>query len=509
MNRYVLVTGATGLVGQYLLRDLLSQEIPVAVLVRSQGDLSARLRIEGVLAQWEKQQGRYLPRPVCLEGDLTVEGLGLEDEVRHWIARHCDRVLHNAASLTFDGADRGGEPWLSNLTGTEHVLELCRETGIRQLHYMSTAYVCGKRSGPVLESELDCGQPFRNDYEQSKFEAEQAVRSASFLDSLTVYRPAIIVGDSQTGYTSSYHALYLYLQLIHMLDRFLDSPRDENGYRHVSLRLNLTGQEWRNLVPVDWISAVTCYLFATKACHGETYHLTPPKPITVRTIEEACEAYFRFRGVTFEGPGRPREQERTDLEKLFYEQLTTYAAYWESEPMFDCTNTCRRAPHLPCPEIDTHVLHRLIDFAIEDRWGNRRKQPPRVPFDVAAALENRAAISPRSGGHNRRSREVGLDLWGPGGGQWHVRASRRALSQPMPGLVDGCDIVFRTNVDTFAAIVGGELAARQALRHAQVEVLTNGSAPAKPAALLELFATSPKKVDAPPARRKEASRQTA
>jgi thioester reductase-like protein len=99
---------------------------------------------------------------------------------------------------------------LSNLTGTRNLLQLCRETGVRQFDHVSTAYVCGKRPGPVFERELDCGQTFRNDYERSKCEAEKLVRAAAHLDRVTVYRPAIIVGDSRTGYTTAYHGPYAY-----------------------------------------------------------------------------------------------------------------------------------------------------------------------------------------------------------------------------------------------------------------------------------------------------------
>jgi thioester reductase-like protein len=100
---------------------------------------------------------------------------------------------------------------LSNLGGTEQALKLCRTVGLREFHYVSTAYVCGQREGPIREDELDCGQEFRNDYEECKFQAEQLVRSADFLDDVTVYRPAIITGDSRSGFTSTYHGLYSYL----------------------------------------------------------------------------------------------------------------------------------------------------------------------------------------------------------------------------------------------------------------------------------------------------------
>jgi nucleoside-diphosphate-sugar epimerase len=107
-----------------------------------------------------------------------------------WVAGHCHAVIHNAASLTFEPADRQSEPWLSNLEGTRQVLAVCRRAGIRQLHHVSTAYVAGLREGRILESELDEGQELGNDYERSKLEGEKLVRAAGRQSSWATRRPA-------------------------------------------------------------------------------------------------------------------------------------------------------------------------------------------------------------------------------------------------------------------------------------------------------------------------------
>jgi nucleoside-diphosphate-sugar epimerase len=382
MLNHLLLTGATGLVGQYLLRDLLQEGTPLAVLIRSQGKDSAQERLEQVIAHWEKELYRKLPRPVCLEGDITLPDLGLSRDARRWAAKHCTAVLHNAASLTFFGKDRSSDPWLSNLTGTSNMLSFCRETGVRELHYMSTAYVCGKRPGTIFESELEHDHGFRNDYEHCKFEAEKLVRSAPFLDSLTVYRPATIVGDSQTGYTATYHGLYSYFQFAWMLRQYANLQPD--GRWHVSLRINLTGDECRNLIPVDWVSAVTTHLLLNPEHHKQTYHLTPLEPVTARQIEEAMSEHFGYYGPAFVGPDGLAGP-LNEVEQKFYDYVERYAPYWSKEPVFDCTNTRTAAPHLPCPQIDSACLHRLMEFAIQDRWGKRRphhRERPRAPSPI-------------------------------------------------------------------------------------------------------------------------------
>jgi nucleoside-diphosphate-sugar epimerase len=370
MSKYLLLTGATGLVGQYLLRDLLLEGTAVAVLIRSQEHERAADRLEQVMSHWETGLYRKLPRPVCLEGDITRTDLGLSPEAQRWVGKHCASVLHNAASLTFSGKDTSRDPWLSNLTGTANILAFCRQSGVHQLHYMSTAYVCGQRPGTIFETELEHTEGFRNDYENSKFEAESLVRSAPFLESLTVYRPATIVGDSQTGYTTTYHGLYSYFQFAWMLRQYANLQED--GRWNIPLRLNVTGDESRNLIPVDWVSAVTTYLVLNSQCHGQTYHLTPLEPVTARAIEEAMCSHFGYYGPTFVGPDGLAAGNVNEVERKFYEYVDRYTPYWSREPVFDCSNTRTAAPHLPCPRIDTPCLHRLMEFAIQDRWGKRR-----------------------------------------------------------------------------------------------------------------------------------------
>src|SRR5262249_21697862 len=106
MEKQVLVTGATGLIGSYLLRDLTLAGHAPCVVVRPSRSESAVARVEQIMQFWDERCGRRLPRPRVLTGEVTTTGLGLTAEDRAWVARHCDRVLHNAAILDFYGPDR-------------------------------------------------------------------------------------------------------------------------------------------------------------------------------------------------------------------------------------------------------------------------------------------------------------------------------------------------------------------------------------------------------------------
>ena len=374
MNEYLFLTGATGLLGRYLLRDLLLADVPVVTLIRPCRRQSAEQRVESLMLSWENQLGCKLPRPVVVEGDICEPDLQLDESSIDWLAEHCDLMLHNAASLAFQSVNgRDSEPWRSNVDGVANVLDFCERTEIRNFHHVSTAYVCGLRRGRILESELDVGQQPGNDYEQSKSEAEKMVRSADFLSPPTIYRPAIIIGDSQTGFTTTFHGFYAVLRLAYTLvksQQTLEAGQTDNP-NHSPTRLTLNGDDSKNLVPVDWVSAFITHIVCNRDHHGQTYHLTPPEPVTVGLLQEVLEDILEFRNTIFCGSVVELENPNF-VEKLFYEHLSTYASYWRDDPCFDRTNSLKAAPHLPCPHVNKQMLLYLAQVAIEldFRWSD-------------------------------------------------------------------------------------------------------------------------------------------
>lgn len=364
----ILMTGGTGLLGRYLLRDLALADRPVAVIVRRTRNQSAVSRVESLFRTWEKRLGQELPRPVVLEGDLTQPQMGLLPEQIDWIKQNCDSVLHNAASLTFISGSREGEPWITNVGGTQNVLDVCREAEIEQFHHVSTAYVCGRRQGTVLETELNEGQELSNDYELSKIEAEQLVRNADFLRNVTVYRPAIIVGDSESGLTTTFHGFYATLRLVHTIRKSVDAECFDPG--KTCARLNLNGDERKNLIPVNWVSEAISRIVMSPEHHGKTYHLTSDSPVTTRTILDVIDATCGLNGTARFVGASAKIDHPTELERLFYENMRVYEAYWRNDPMFDTTNTRETLPDLPCPVIDEDRLMMLSKSAIDldFRW---------------------------------------------------------------------------------------------------------------------------------------------
>lgn len=454
-SQYTLLTGATGLVGSLLMRDLLRRGTRVAVLVRPSAGDSAVERVESMLQSWEAQGGEPISRPVCLQGDVTVANLGLSNDARRWLARSCNRVIHGAAILRFIGPDRHKDPWKTNLEGTRHTLELCRRLGVRDFHYISTAYVCGRRQGIIGETELDMGQAFRNDYEHSKYLAERLVRNDNFITPATIYRPAVIAGDSQTGYTNTYHGINVYMRL---LCRLMSNIRPgTDGRRYAPLRIAVGGDERRNVVPVDWVSKVMCHLLDTPAAHSQTFHLAPRVPITARKFFDAVYGHFNAYGVQFCGTDGVPDGDLTLFEKALLKHGALYRDYELTDPQFDTANLNHFAAHLPCPVIDDSILDRYLRYGQQDRWGKRTSTTRTVNVwsrDILQYAVDALTCGECEGLLGLSSGRLGLDIIGPGGGQWRIEID--GLNRPIlvPGLPAGGEPTIRLTVSRLARMLG-------------------------------------------------------
>jgi thioester reductase-like protein len=454
--RGVLLTGATGLLGQYLLHDLLLRGCPVAVLVRDSRQGRAVQRIGEILALWNERRRRKLPTPLILAGELGSDGLSLTVAERRWLGRHCRAVIHAAASLSFRETPEG-EPWRTNVAGTKSLLKLCQRMGISEWHQVSTAFVCGRRAGLITEEDLDAGQSFHNPYEESKFQAEQLLRQTSGIRA-TVYRPAVIVGDSRTGHTSSFNGLYRFLELAVRLA----SVNATAGEARLPLRLPLTGDEVWNLVPVDWVSRAVVELLAKPQWHGRTFHLASGSPVSTRFVRDVGAEVLNLSGVEFAGPEGVEHPCR--LEQLFLNGIQEYWPYLGGNPAFASVNTNAALPDLPCPIVDRSMLERLIRFAVTNRWGRAARPTTEVrgrPAPASHCAEYIEQVFPKQARRSRLAREAGLDLTvcidlrGPGGGQWSCQWRQGELIYARSGLDSDAAATYHTDTATFHAVVNG------------------------------------------------------
>ncbi|HTJ31445.1 MAG TPA: SDR family oxidoreductase, partial [Acidobacteriaceae bacterium] len=207
-DELILITGATGFLGTSLVYELLERhtEARLALLIRNGSTESAQQRAARMLPQGAES------RVEVYSGDVSKPSLGLSPEAHKSLAERLTRIVHCAATVRFDHTLE--EARNINVEGTRRILDLAAASSqLRSLTYVGTAYVAGDRKGLIRESELNVGQPFRNTYEQTKSEAEALVRSYMDRVPIVILRPSIVVGDSQTGATSSFKMMYWPLKI--------------------------------------------------------------------------------------------------------------------------------------------------------------------------------------------------------------------------------------------------------------------------------------------------------
>ena len=467
MPRRILLTGATGMLGRYLLRDLLAAGCHVTVLARDSRKAKAADRIGEIVQFSSESLGHRLPEPTVVAGDIREENLGITVADRRWLAVSCDAVVHAAASLSFlETAD--GEPQATNVGGTRHLLDLCRRVGLKEMHFISTAFVCGQVSGNVLEDAVNREPRFHNTYERSKHQAEQLLREATDVR-LTVYRPSVIVGDSRTGYSSSFTGIYRFLEFAAKLS--MPVPSAEGTKLRLPVRMPLTGDEPRNLVPVDWVSQAIVRLVNLPDHHGRNYHLVASRPVPTRLIEEAAQIALKLEGVNFAGPDAWNN--RSELEKIFLDHLAEYWPYMHGDPAFDSRNLSAALPDYPAASVDRDLLVRLIEFAVEDRWGRRQRSAAPKRVDCRQYIEEvfpeRSRRSPLAKAANLNV-AVGIDIRGPNGGEWTCHWIDGELVGVCRGISTRVDVFYHIDEMTFDDLINGRQSPPEAFFAKRIEV---------------------------------------
>lgn len=484
----IFLTGATGLLGRYLLRDLLASGHRVGVLIRNENHHPAADRLDELHAFACESLGRRLRRPVLLQGDLTAPRLGLGLAERHWLARTVDTVIHSAAQVAHRETPEG-EPWETNVNGTLRLLKLCRALGIAEFHHLSTAFVSGDRRGIVYEDELDCGSGCGNVYKRSKFTSERMVCNCQGLRA-TIYRPSIIVGDSRTGYTSTYHHFYRFLELAVRLSSRPGSSKAESGplRQKLELRLPVGGEERQNFVPVDWVARAICELLHRPQCHGRTYHLVSWSPVRMREITNLIEDVLRIEGLQCVGPDGPADP--TSLEKMILEQFDDYWSYLRKDVVFDSRNTRQALPHLPPPAFDRELVKRLLNYAQADCWGRERSHSKPTPAsEIAYYLESVLPDQLRKSRVARalpRGLHFAIDINGPGGGQWACCCGDGTIRVER-GLDSDTLLTYRMDAPTFEDLIRGRQTTRQAFFDGRIEIAGDTEKALMLAMLLEDF----------------------
>lgn len=355
----VLLSGATGFVGMELLARYLERtERHVIALVRAGDDRGAQRRIDDVLENlFGRGARRFEGRVSAVAAELTAPGLGIPRARQEQIAKRVGTIVHSAASVAFD--QPLAQARATNVQGTRGMVELAElaaaHGGLERYAHISTAYVAGTHNGRFYEGDLDIGQGFNNSYEQSKFEAEQLVRSRPSLR-YTILRPSIVVGDRRSGWTAAFNVLYWPLRAFQR-GLFDAVPAIESAPVDV--------------VSIDYVADAICALLDGDEGVGRTYHLTAgAHSSTIGEVVQLASRYFRRPLPRVLAPAEFAALD--ERRRHVIEGSSAFFPYFAIRATFDESGARARlepAGITVSPLRD--YLERLLDFATRSRWGKR------------------------------------------------------------------------------------------------------------------------------------------
>lgn len=358
------VTGYPGFIGKQLVSRLLERDRRARVVALVQPRFSRDARRE-VARLPEKAAARV----ELLIGDVADMHLGLSGEEYRRLAAEVTHVFHLAA-ISYLGVDRRSFERV-NVDGVRNVLELARDAKkLVRLSHVSTVYVSGDRQGVIDEEELEEGQGFHNDYEESKFRGEVLMRKAMAELPITVFRPSTVIGDSRTGEIDRFDGPY------YTAFELVTSPL------RVPLPLPGDGSFPLNVVPSDFVVEAMIELAFREEARGRTFHLVDPNPMSARKVYEYVARRAGKRTPRTRLPARASVAilRLPFLEKLARPQRAAIE-HLAQIVIYNCRNTLELldGTGIRCPPLPSY-LDKLLAFLEEQQ---RKRREARSRADLA------------------------------------------------------------------------------------------------------------------------------
>jgi thioester reductase-like protein len=268
-DKALFCTGAGGFIGRYIVAHYLEKE-DCDLYLLEHGQF--RERLESFLDE-QIPDPKKRNRAKVLSGDITQAGLGLDAAIADELKQRVTHAIHLAALYNLS-APRDISVRV-NVDGTRHFLDFLEEIpSLQRFAHASTIAVVGKHTGTFREDDLDLGQGFKNNYDETKFLSEKLVRQRRDSIPTVILRPTTVVGHSRTGAIEKIDGPYYALNMI---------------ARDMHRMVPNTGDIKFHFGPVDFIADAFYHLFEDEDSIGKVFHLVDPEPLTyLEFFDLAC-----------------------------------------------------------------------------------------------------------------------------------------------------------------------------------------------------------------------------
>ncbi len=364
----VLLTGATGFLGAYLLKEMLEQtSYIIYCVVKAPDDTLGMHKIENNMQTYGLWNEDYTVRIKPVLGDLTLPKLGFSDSTYDDLAARMDLIYHNGAVLNF--VYPYSRLKQANVSGTREILIFAAAHKLKPVHYISTVGYFLSADLPANSKinekfDLSHHQGIYGGYNQSKWLAEKVVKYAQSIGvPTTIYRPGLIAGDSRTGQINTND----------FISRML------KGFLHLSASPDLDTE--LDLVPVDFVAKAIVHLSIQSDSVGETYHLVNPQPIRFKEViaclnkgmekiksipyKEWQQKLIVYCGQDKTNPLYPLLPFFTD--KIPNKDFSMFELYTQpNRPSICCANTIKKlsASQIYCSIIDEQLMAKYLNCLI-------------------------------------------------------------------------------------------------------------------------------------------------
>ncbi|MEO1340676.1 MAG: thioester reductase domain-containing protein [Cyanobacteria bacterium J06635_13] len=276
-SNHILLTGATGFLGTFILTELLQQTTAtVYCLTRAKNYELAKAKIEQNLANYLLREKIDPKRIVPVVGDLSQPNLGLTAENHADLARKIDCIYHNGALVHHATPYHLLKP--TNVLGTQSILKFACEQKIKPVHFISTISVFNFDSATeaIVVKESDSIEQYHaplGGYAQSKWVAEKLVSIMSDRGlPVTIHRIGPVSGSSTTGVFNQNDFLY---RLMLGYARLGSAP---------------SGEMLLDILPVDFVAQAVVCLAQQQSSWGKAFHLIHNQPASSNLLFDRLQA---------------------------------------------------------------------------------------------------------------------------------------------------------------------------------------------------------------------------